>query len=116
MDGDGPIRPGRDCFGEQCFAIGALQCEPDREGRPAELKAYAEFRGCKVISQVSLDDIVLNVFLRTRQNIHIPEDPGETELILILQVASVTPLKDEHSQEVFAILQKICYIELSGVV
>ena len=93
-----------------------MQCEPDREGRPAELKAYDELREREVISQVSLDDIVLNVLLRTRQNIHIPEDPGETELILILQVASVTPLKDEHSQEVFAILQKICYIELSGVV
>ena len=115
MDGDGPIRPGRDCFGEQCFAISALQCKPDREGRPAELKAYAELRGCEVISQISLDDIVLNMLLRTRQNIHIPEDSGETELILILKIAAVTPLKNENGQKVVSILQKICNVELSGV-
>ena len=116
VDGDGPIRPGRDCFGEQCFAISALQCKPDREGRPAELKAYAELRGCEVISQISLDDIVLNMLLRTRQNIHIPEDSGETELILILKIAAVTPLKNQNGQKVVSILQKICNVELSGVV
>ena len=39
VDGDKPVRFGRDGTGKQCSAIRALQSEADRDGRSAELKA-----------------------------------------------------------------------------
>ena len=116
VDGDRLIRPGSEGFGEQCFAIRALQCEADRDGRSAEFKAEPQFSIREVLRKVRFDNIVDDALLGTGQNIHVPEDPREAELVLVLQITSVAPFENKHSQKVFALFQEICDVELSGVV
>ena len=66
----------------------------------------------KVVRQICLDDIVLDPVRRPVQEINVPENTGETELILIFQITSVAPLEDQNCQQVVSLLNKLCHIKL----
>ena len=65
---------------------------------------------------VRLYDIVLDPVSRPVQKIDVPEDPGEAELVLILQIASVAPLKNKDRQKVVSLLNELRHVELRRVV
>src|SRR5699024_8878147 len=44
----------------------------------------------------------------------IPEDAGSTELVLIFQVAAVTPLQDQNRQSVLAFFDSLGDVKLGG--
>ena len=98
------------------LAVGCDQGQRHRQRLPRELKGNSELCGLKVLRQICGDDIIPDPVHRPVQKIDIPEDPGEAELVLVLQVGAVTPLEHQHSQKVVPFLEKIRNVEFRRVV
>ena len=48
------------------------------------------------------------------QNVNIPKDTGCAELVLILQIATVAPLQDQHGQGVFTLFHLVRDVKFGG--
>ena len=60
--------------------------------------------------------IIPHPVLRAQKQIHIPENPGHAEFILILQIASITPFQHQDGQTVSSCLRLSRDVELAGAV
>ena len=77
-----------------------------------ELEADSQRGLCTV--QVIGDEVVADVGFRALQNVHIPEDTGSTELILVFQVTAVTPFQYQNCQSVLTVYYLIGNVKLGG--
>ena len=69
---------------------------------------------CFLLIQEGGGEVVADAVLRAAQDVHIAEDAGGAELILVFQVAAVAPLQDHNCQSVLAFLDVLCDVELRG--
>jgi hypothetical protein len=60
------------------------------------------------------DKVIKNHGFWSSQNIDVPENSAGTKLILILQIAAVTPFQDQNSKMIRALLQVIGDIKFAG--
>ena len=58
-------------------------------------------------------EVIADMILRTLEEIHVAEDTGGSELVLILQIAAIAPLEHEHRKRVAALLDTLCHIKLA---
>ena len=67
-------------------------------------------------AKLSMHKVIAQVLSTAFEQIHIAEDAGHAELVLILKVGAHAPLQHQHSDGVFAFLDKSGHIEFrSGV-
>ena len=59
-------------------------------------------------------EVVPDAVFGTLQDVHIPEDAGGTELVLIFQIAAVTPLQDQNCQSVLSFFDSLGDVKLRG--
>ena len=69
---------------------------------------------CFLLIQEGGGEVVADAVLRAAQDVHIAEDTGGAELILVFQVAAVAPLQDHNCQGVLAFLDVLGDVELRG--
>ena len=60
--------------------------------------------------------VILHPLLRAQEQMHIPENAGHAEFILILQIASITPFQHQDGQTVSSCLRLSRDVELAGAV
>ena len=64
--------------------------------------------------QIGRGEVIPQAVFRTLQQVYVTENTAGTELILVFQIASVTPLQHQHRQPVCARLQCMGDIKLTG--
>ena len=69
-----------------------------------------------VVGQIRRDHVVADAVDGPFQNIDVPEDAREAELVLILQIGAVAPLENQNGKQIRALLKKVRHIELRRVV
>ena len=70
--------------------------------------------GSSVLIQLHGGEVIPDAVLGAAQDVYIAEDTGGTELILVFQVAAVTPLQDHNSQGVLTFFDAFSDVELGG--
>ena len=88
--------------------------QADLNGELVIGRKYAHLHRSTVIFKKRCNEIIGNVLHGSVQQINIAEDTSHTELVLIFQIASVTPLQDKHCQLIGAFLQFFRHIKFTG--
>ena len=94
---------------------------PQAEGqahrhRPAAVfKADLQFRRTQVLRKRCRDHIIFNVVLRAVQEIHVADDAGHPEFVLVLQITAVTPFQDQDCQKVLSLPEQAGDVKLRGM-
>ena len=78
-----------------------IVCEPDPDG------------GFFLIQQRG-GEVIADAVFGALQDVHIAEDTGGAELILVLQIAAIAPFQDHNGQGVLAFSDGFCDIKLRG--
>ena len=100
-------------LGDQ-LTLCVIQLDGNGDDLLGELEADPQ--GCFITFQVVGNEVVPDVGFRAIQDVHIPEDAGGPELILVFQVAAVAPFQNQNCQGVLTVHNLIGDIELgSGV-
>ena len=71
---------------------------------------------CGIIFQSCLYKIVPDSLFRAFQKVYISENAAHTEFVLILQIASVAPLKNQYGQTVFSLRNCMAYVKFACTV
>ena len=93
-------------------SVGTDQSQADRNGFPAEREPDFQISALQIIGKICLNDIVLDPVRRPVQEIDVPENAGEAELILIFQITPVTLLQNQDRQQVVSFPDEFCHVEL----
>ena len=95
------------------LTVGRYQ-RPGHHARLHPLNLYPQTGRSIVIRQVGMHKVIADAAFCAAQQIHIADDAGEAELVLILKVAAVAPLHDHHIQGVFAVHHRVGNVKLAG--
>ena len=122
---EGRILDGEDCLvgisaaveGLHCAGANSLFCciqQLDLGRNELTVISKANADGGFFLIHQSGGEVITDAVFRTLQDIYIAEDAGGAELILVFQVAAVTPLQNHNSQGVLAFPDGFGNIKLGG--
>ena len=83
------------------FALCIRQCAVDFQLSLHPIKTNRNLCAA-ILCNRSLNRKVMYEFLRAKHQLNIPENSGKTQLILILQISSVTPFQNQNRHTVAA--------------
>ena len=86
----------------------------DRASRPREIDLAVDLAGGEVFLEPSADEIIADVCCAPRQEVDLAEDAGQAPLVLIFEIAPVTPLQNQDGDPIPSALQVAPDVELGG--
>ena len=100
------------CSGGDCVALGVAEGRGTGDCTVPVGQTHGHFSGFSANDGV--DKIVHNAIFRPLEQVHITENTGSTELVLVFHVAAVAPLYDQNGQLVGALGDHFGDIEFTG--
>ena len=106
------VRTGVNCFKDPSPGV---QLQLHRNRPAPEPEPDPELRRTQVLRKRCRDHIIFNVVFRTVQKIHVADDAGHPEFVLVLQITAVTPFQDQDCQKVLSLPEQAGDVKLRGM-
>ena len=90
------------------------QRKADRNRIAAEIVIHPDLGAVRFQIQIRMDEEIADVAFRTAEQVHIAENTGHPQLILILQIAAVAPFEHQHNHCILAVVNEAGHIKFAG--